>query len=78
MMGHKTGVVNSMTARTSKETFGFMTASIPNDAERAAACDVASDAQPASSSKSAAAEAQVAAGEAFMAQYKQTFDALAK
>ena len=78
MMGRKLRVVNSMTARTSKETLGFVTANIPNVADRAAAFDVASDAQPASPAKSAAVEAQIAAGEAFMAQYKQTFDALAK
>jgi hypothetical protein len=71
-------VVSAVTARTSKETLGFVTANIPNVAEHEVACDVASDAQPASPAKSAAVELQIAAGEAFMAQYKQTFDALAK
>lgn len=67
-----------MTSRTSKETLGFMTANILNVAESSVARDVANEAQPVSSTQSAAIEAQIAAGEAFMAQYQQTFDALAK
>ena len=78
MMLPKLRVVISMTARTPEETLGFVAANIPNVAERPIACDVVSDTQPASHAKSAAAEAQIAAGEAFMAQYKQTFDALSK
>jgi hypothetical protein len=67
-----------MTSRTSKETLGFVTANVLNVAEPSVAREVASEAQPVSPTQSAALEAQIAAGEAFMAQYKQTFDALAK
>ena len=67
-----------MTAIPPKETLGFVTANVLNVAEPSVACDVASEAQPVSPAKSAAVEAQIAAGEAFMAQYQQTFDTLAK
>jgi len=67
-----------MTARTAKETEGPMTANAMSVAECSVARDVVSEAQPVSPTKSAAVEAQIAAGEAFMARYKQTFNALAK
>ena len=70
--------MNAMTARPSKETMGFVTANVLNVAEHSVARDVASEAQPMSPTKSAVVETQIAAGEAFMARYKQTFDALAK
>ncbi len=67
-----------MTARTAKETEGPMTANAMSVAASSLARDVVSEAQPVSPTKSAASEAQIAAGEAFMARYKQTFNALAK
>ncbi|MEY4257031.1 MAG: hypothetical protein RLZZ141_2258 [Pseudomonadota bacterium] len=70
-----------MTSRTSKETLGFVTANARSVAEEIAeisARAVATTEQLVSPTKSATIETQIAAGEAFMAQYKQTFDALAK
>lgn len=55
-----------------------MTANAMSVAASSLARDVVSEAQPVSPTKSAAVEAQIAAGEAFMARYKQTFNALAK
>ena len=67
-----------MAARMSKDDVKLTAASARTVPERAAASEVASEAQPVSSAKSAALEAQIAAGQAFMARYQQTFEALTK
>jgi hypothetical protein len=67
-----------MTARPSKETLSFMTANVLNVAESSAALEVVSEALPVPPIKSAAVDAQIEAGEAFMARYEQTFLALAQ
>jgi len=67
-----------MTARTAKKTEGLVTANAMSVAGSSVARDVVSEAQPVSPTKSAAVQSQIAAGEAFMALYQQTFNALAK
>ena len=78
MMGRKLRVVNSMTARTSKETLGFVTSnarSVVEEIAEISARAVATTEQLVSPTRSAAVETQIAAGEDFMARYKQTFTA---
>lgn len=67
-----------MAARISKDDVKLTAANARTVPERAAASEVASQAQPVSPAKSVALEAQIAAGQAFMAAYQQTFEALAK
>ena len=67
-----------MAAGTSKDNLKLTAEHALTVAERAVACDVASEAQPMSPTKSVAVEAQIAAGQAFMARYRQTFEVLAK
>ena len=68
------GVKTAMAARMSKNDVKLTAANARTIPERAAA----SEAQPVSPAKSAALEAQIATGQAFMARYQQTFEALAK
>lgn len=72
------GVKTAMAARMSKDGVKLTAANARTVPERAAASEVASEAQPVSPAKSAALEAQIATGQALMARYQQTFEALAK
>ena len=67
-----------MAVRMSKDDVKLTVANALTVADCAATCDLTSVAQPVWSAKSDAVEAQIAAGEAFMARYRQTFEALAK
>ncbi len=71
-------VKTAMAAGTSKDNLKLTAEHALSVTERAAACNAAREAQPMSPEKSVDVEAQIAAGQAFMARYRQTFEALAK